>query len=102
MSVTRETVLHTSRLARLNIGAGLEGAEAEEKIKAFAAKMDTLVQYMDILNQADTSGVEPLFSPVKLTAPPRPDTVKQDYKREDILQNAPEQENGCFVVPRVI
>ncbi|MDR2050179.1 MAG: Asp-tRNA(Asn)/Glu-tRNA(Gln) amidotransferase subunit GatC [Deltaproteobacteria bacterium] len=103
MAISKETVLHVSRLARLDLAAGLSGAEAEDKIGSFAVQMAQIVEYMDILNQADTSGVAPLFSPVSLTAAPRQDIpLEAGFSREQILANAPEQEKGMFVVPRVL
>ena len=102
MAVSKQTVLHVSNLARLNLSAGSEGAEAEARIEQFARQMDDIVEYMDILQQADTDGVEPMFSPMSLTSPLRPDEARQEYTREQVLENAPEQENGFFVVPRVL
>ncbi len=102
MAVTRETVIHTSRLARLDIAAGAKGGEAEAKLDEFAKQMDAIVGYMDILQQADTTGVEPMFSPMSLTGAPRADEEKRDCTREEVLANAPDQEDGFYVVPRVL
>ncbi|MDR2503552.1 MAG: Asp-tRNA(Asn)/Glu-tRNA(Gln) amidotransferase subunit GatC [Deltaproteobacteria bacterium] len=100
MSVSKATVLRAGRLARLSLdeGAGLED---------FAGQMAGIVEYMDILNQADTCGVEPMFSPMSRTAPPVQDEpatagAGQPCPREDILRNAPEQADGLFVVPRIL
>lgn len=102
MSVNKKTVMHVSRLARLDLAAGATGSEAEEKISQFAQQMDNIVKYMDILEQADTAGVEPMFSPMALTVALRADEAQQDYTREEILRGAPQQENGLFVVPKVL
>lgn len=102
MSVSRETVLHTSLLARLDLARGSSGDEAESKISAFAREMDGIVEYMDILALADTEGVEPLFSPLQHTAPPRADEAISAYSREEVLSNAPDADNGFFVVPQVL
>ncbi|MDL2285150.1 Asp-tRNA(Asn)/Glu-tRNA(Gln) amidotransferase subunit GatC [Desulfovibrio sp. OttesenSCG-928-F07] len=102
MPVSKQTVIHTSRLARLDLAAGMTGADAEAKISEFSAQMDAIVGYMDILSEADTTGVEPMFSPMALTAPPRADEKNQDYNREQVLENAPEQDNGFFIVPRIL
>lgn len=102
MSVSKKTVEHVSLLSRLDLRAGGEGAEAEKKLERFARQMDEIVGYMDILNRADTAGVEPMYSPLSLSAPPRADEPASDYTREEVLSNAPEAENGFFVVPRVI
>lgn len=98
MPVNKETVLRVSKLARLSISGG----EEDRKLDAFAAQMEQIVAYVDILETADTNGVEPLFSPMHLTAPPRSDEVAQPFSREEVLQNAPEQADGFFLVPRVI
>lgn len=102
MSVSKERVLYTSRLARLNLTEGLDGAAADAKLEEFARRMDEIVGYMDILQEADTTGIEPMFSPMSLTAPPRADVVVQEYSREEIMAGAPEQTDGFFVVPRVL
>lgn len=102
MPVSKETVLHTSSLARLDLGSGASGPEAEARIGTFARQMNEIVGYMDILASADTTGVEPMFSPMSLMAPPRPDEPAAIYTREEVLANAPEQEDGFFIVPRVL
>ena len=102
MSVSKETVLHTGKLARLDLRSLFEGQDYDEKLEVFADQMSKIVAYMDILESADCSGVEPLYSPMHLTAPPRADEVKQEYSREQELENAPEQGDGFFLVPRVI
>lgn len=102
MSVSKKVVLHTSHLARLDLTAGASGAEAEAHIEAFARQMDQIVAYMDILAEADTTGVEPMFSPMSLTAPPVEDEPQSLYSRDEVLAGAPEQEDGFFIVPRVL
>lgn len=102
MPVSKKTVLHTSSLARLDLGVGASGAEAEARIETFARQMNEIVGYMDILAEADTAGVEPMFSPMSLMAPPAPDEPLALYAREEVLANAPEREDGFFIVPRVL
>jgi aspartyl-tRNA(Asn)/glutamyl-tRNA(Gln) amidotransferase subunit C len=111
MSVNRETVLHTSKLARLELldlpnsahsSGKVDGVAAGDKLELFARQMDQIVGYMDILKSADTTGTEPLFSPMRRTAPPREDEAALLYKREDELSNAPEQDQGFFVVPKIL
>lgn len=102
MAVSKQTVIHTSKLARLNLAEGASGVEAEARIETFARQMDQIVAYMNILDEADTKGVEPMFSPMSLTAPPAEDKAEQLYTREEVLANAPKQEDGLFIVPRVL
>lgn len=102
MSVSKKTVLHTSTLARLDLAYGADGPEAEARIDAFAGQMDQIVQYIGILAEADTAGVEPMFSPMKLNAPLAEDIPVPSPSRDDIMAIAPEHEDGFFIVPRVL
>ena len=102
MPVSKDIVLRTSRRARLDLRSGRTGQAADGQLEAFAAQMEKIISYIDILETADTSGVEPMFSPMCRTAPPRPDAAVQVYSRDEVLQNAPAQAEGFFVVPKVL
>jgi aspartyl-tRNA(Asn)/glutamyl-tRNA(Gln) amidotransferase subunit C len=95
MSVNKEIALHTSRLARL-------GLAETEKLELFARQMEQIVKYMDILKSADTTGAEPLFSPMRRTAPLREDVAHSLYTRDEELANAPEKDAGFFLVPKIL
>ncbi|MDR2825256.1 MAG: Asp-tRNA(Asn)/Glu-tRNA(Gln) amidotransferase subunit GatC [Deltaproteobacteria bacterium] len=94
-TVNEKTVLHTSKLARL-------GFVDTEKLELFAKQMEQIVAYMDILKAADTTGVEPMFSPLRLTAPLREDAARAQHTREEELANAPEKDQGFFLVPKIL
>ncbi|MDR2893316.1 MAG: Asp-tRNA(Asn)/Glu-tRNA(Gln) amidotransferase subunit GatC [Deltaproteobacteria bacterium] len=102
MPISKESILRISRLARLDLEAGTKFGASENQVEAFVEQMQRIVGYIDILEEADTVGVEPLYSPLQLTAQSRPDVIVQEYTREEILRNAPEQADGFFVVPKVI
>lgn len=104
MSVTREQVLATAKLARIDLALHAEGvqADAEETVTRLAAQMESIVGYMDILNQVDTTGVEPLYSPLECAPPPRPDKAEQRRTIDEILSNAPRRQGSFFAVPPVI
>lgn len=95
MAVSKQTVLHVARLARFDLGD-------DSNIDTFAGQMDQIVEYMNILDEADTTDVEPMFSPMSLMAPPSEDVAEALYSRDEILAGAPEQEDGFFIVPRVL
>ncbi len=102
MPVTKEQVLATAALSRIDLYEGRPESEAEEAVSKIAAQMESIVAYMDILNQVDTAGVEPMYSPENDLAPPRPDKVEQRLTVEEILQNAPKRQGNFFAVPPVI
>ncbi len=57
---------------------------------------------MEQLSEVDTSGVDPLYSPIEHVTPYREDKVYSEYNREDVLKNAPEEDGEHFIVPKVV
>lgn len=106
MSVSKEQVLATAALARLDLTMGSQGRlspeEAAVSLDRLAGQMEAIVRYMDILNHADTSNVQPLYSPMTHVAPPREDTAEKRFTAEEILANAPRRQGTFFVVPPVL
>lgn len=105
MSVSKEQVLATAALCRLDLSVSSAHARDEspdERASRIASQLDAVVGYMDILNQADTENVEPLYSPMQHIAPPRKDVVEQRLGVEEILANAPKRQQRFFAVPPII
>jgi aspartyl-tRNA(Asn)/glutamyl-tRNA(Gln) amidotransferase subunit C len=94
MKISPEEVAKVASLSRLDL--------PEDKLELFAGQLGDILAYMDKLGELDTDDVEPLYSPVKHTTVLRPDEVRKDYKREEILANAPEQDGQFFIVPRIV
>ena len=91
--------ISTQEVAKIASLARLEGDK--EKLERFAGQLGSILQYMETLNEVDTAGVAPLYSPVSHATPFREDTVQQDYEQEEILGNAPESDGLHFIVPKV-
>lgn len=105
MSVSKEQVLATAALCRLDLSLGSspdEKEDTEQRLERLASQLDAIVGYMDILNQVDTEGVEPLYSPMRDVAPPRADIAEKRRTLEEVLANAPKRRQNFFVVPSVI
>lgn len=105
MPVTKEQVLATAALCRLDVSIAPSGAtdkNAEARIERMASQMDSIVGYMDILNAVNTDDVEPLFSPMQEVAPPREDLALRKLTPEEVLVNAPKRRQNFFIVPPVI
>ncbi len=94
MAITTEDVQRMASLARLNID--------EPTQELFAKQFADIISYMDILSGVDTTGVEPLYSPVLHDALLREDAVKNTDKRADVLSNAPKSDGQYFIVPRIV
>lgn len=94
MKITADQVQHVARLARLQIDP-----EAMEKL---ASELATILTYVDKLNEVNTEGVPPTSHAIELINAFRDDVVHAHLPREQALGNAPSQDEGSFVVPKVI
>ena len=94
MRITKEEVLNVAHLARLDI--------ADVAVDAFAGQISKILDYIDQLNQVDTQGVSPTSHAISLTNAFREDEERTHLDRGAALTNAPEKEDGNFIVPRVI
>jgi len=93
MKITRKNVEDVALLSRLEI--------PEEQIETMTGQLNAILEYVDVLNQLDTTGVEPTAHVLPLKNVMRADVVVPSLPREAALANAPEQENGYFKVPKV-
>ena len=94
MKITRDDIIHVANLARLEMD--------EESIEKFAVQIDEILKYVETLNSVDTEGITPTSHAIFLTNAFRNDIEKQDYDKESLLANAPERENGNYVVPKIV
>ena len=94
MSLDEATVARIARLARI--------AVPEEELAPLATELSHILEWIEQLNEVDTDGVPPMTSVVAMKLPWREDRVTDGGRPEDILANAPERQDGYFVVPKVI
>lgn len=94
MKITKEQVVHVADLARLNIG--------DDETDMFTSQLNDILTYVDILNRADTTGIEPMSYAVGWTEAFREDVVLPSLDIKDALANAPDDTGGSFKVPKVI
>ena len=92
--ITREEVEHVARLARLEL------TEAEKE--QMTAQLDSILGFMDTLNELDTAQVEPTTTVIPITSVMREDMVRPSLTQEEALANAPDREDIYFRVPRII
>lgn len=86
--------MHVAGLARLN--------PDEKAIDLYTKQLGDILTYMDALNRVDTTDVRPMTHAIFIHNAFREDEVKPSIPVERVLTNAPESENGSFVVPKVI
>ena len=75
----------------------------DEEVAKFQAELSTILDYVALLDSADTSGLEPTYQVTGLTNVMRPDTV-YDYgvTATDLLKNVPSLQDGLIKVGRMI
>ena len=91
-------VIDDATIDYVGILAKLELSD-EEKEQA-KKDMANMLDYIDTLNELDTSGVEPMSHVFPVNNVFREDVVTNGDDREEILANAPEAKEGAFVVPK--
>ncbi|MBZ0170427.1 glutamyl-tRNA amidotransferase subunit C [Candidatus Methylomirabilis lanthanidiphila] len=94
MKITLAEVEHVARLARLELTA-----EEKERMRA---QLDSILSYIDKLNELDTSAVEPTSHVLPMTNVFREDEVAPSIAQEAVLANAPDRHDLFFRVPRIL
>ncbi len=92
--ITRSEVEHVARLARLEL--------TDEEKERMTAQLDSILGYIEKLNELDTSQVEPTTTVIPMVSVMREDQVRPSLKQDDALANAPDREGVFFRVPRII
>jgi len=93
--LSRDDVLKLAKLSRLRL--------SEEEISRFQNELSEILEYVEMLDKADTTGLEPTYQVTGLKNVMRPDkTLDYGYAAEDLLKNAPAIQNGQFKVKRVL
>ena len=94
MKLTTEQVQHVANLARLEL--------EPQAVEKMASQLATILAYVQKLSEVDTTGIEPTSHAIALTNAFREDQIHDHLKLENAVANAPEKEDGSFVVPKVI
>lgn len=66
------------------------------------ADMQRIIDFVEVLAQVDTRGVEPLIFMTEEQDVLRPDEPRLEISKEQALANAPVKDSDYFKVPRVV
>lgn len=94
MKITKEMIAHVGKLARLRLN--------DASVELYTRQLGDILTYMDTLNRLDTKDVSPTSHAIFINNAFRDDEVKPSMPVERALTNAPESEDGAFVVPKII
>lgn len=93
MLLSIEEVVKIAQLARIEL--------TPEEQARYAETISAVLDYMNILNEVDTAGVEPTFQVTGLENVYRDDIVVESKLRDKLLKQMPEVEMEELVVPGV-
>jgi aspartyl-tRNA(Asn)/glutamyl-tRNA(Gln) amidotransferase subunit C len=94
MKLTREQVTHIAGLARLSL--------SDTEIALFQEQLSEVLDYAERLQTVDTDAIPPTATVLPVRNVMRDDEPCPSMTREDILANAPEDQDGCFRVQAVL
>jgi aspartyl-tRNA(Asn)/glutamyl-tRNA(Gln) amidotransferase subunit C len=92
--ISTDEVRQTALLARLDLSDG--------EVEQLTRELDSILGYMELLNQLDVSGVEPTAHAVPLDLPLREDRLGEHLAADAALGDAPRREGSFFEVPKII
>lgn len=91
--ITIKDVEHVAKLARLEL------TEAEKE--KFTKQLGDVLKYVEQMNEVDTTGVVPMAHAFDVVNVMREDVVVYEQTKEELMKNAPDEENGFFKVPKI-
>ncbi len=94
MSVDAATVRRIAHLARI--------AVRDDEVPHLAGELNTILAFVEQLQEVDVEGVEPMTSVMPMVMKKRPDVVNDGDIADDVVANAPATENHFFLVPKVV
>ncbi len=94
MQVSKEEILHIAKLANLNL--------KEEEVDTYMGHLEEILNFANIVNKAPIDGLEETIGVNEAYNVFRKDEIIESLNRDELLQNAPEAQEGMFKIPKVI
>lgn len=94
MAISKKDVEHVAWLARLSL--------TEEEKEKFTQQLGQILEHASRISQLNTEKVKPTSHAIPLKNVFREDKKGKCLSQEETLSNAPKQEKGSFVVPKII
>jgi aspartyl-tRNA(Asn)/glutamyl-tRNA(Gln) amidotransferase subunit C len=92
--IDQEQVRKVTKLSRLDL--------TEQEVQEFTGQLGAILEYVEKMNELDTSNVEPLAHCLPISNVFRQDCVKDSLGTEKVLANAPERDGAFFKVPKIL
>jgi aspartyl-tRNA(Asn)/glutamyl-tRNA(Gln) amidotransferase subunit C len=91
MAITRDEVLHVTRLARLEL--------TEDEVERFTEQLSAILEAVAKVSELELANVEPTAHPLDVVNVWADDEPRPCIPVEEALANAPKREGGFFKVP---
>lgn len=93
-SIDQSTVRHVAHLARLKV--------TDDEVAQFADQLSNILTYVELLNEVDTTNVQPTAHAGAVANAFREDVPVESWSPEQALANAPAKNETYFKVPKVL
>ena len=94
MQISDDEIIHIAKLARLKI--------TDNQLNEYKKNLQEIVDFADTINSVNTDDVGEMISVNENYNVFRKDEIRPSLKREELLKNAPSQDEGMFRIPKVI
>ena len=94
MPIDKSQVKKVAKLSRISLD--------DNKINSLSKDLDSILTFVEKLNELDTKEIKTLKSIAEKTLEARNDIVDDGKIKNDILKNSPEKNEDFFIVPKVI
>ncbi len=94
MKLTKDQVKHVAKLANLPL--------TDEEVTKFEGQLSETLDYVDQLNEIDTTGIEPTSQVTGLENVLREDETSASLSQDEVLQNTKSKHNGFFKVKAIL
>ena len=94
MKIDKNTTLKIAKLSRIKID--------ESEIDELSSQLNSIVEWVEQLNEVNTDTVEPLSNVSMTKLPLRKDIENSKDNSEEVLSNAPDKLEKYFAVPKVV
>jgi aspartyl-tRNA(Asn)/glutamyl-tRNA(Gln) amidotransferase subunit C len=94
MSVDAATVRRIAHLARIAVD--------DKDVEHLRGELNAILRWVEQLREVNVEGVEPMTSVTPMRLKMRKDEVSDGGDAARVLANAPQSDDGFFVVPKVV
>lgn len=94
MAFTEDDVHKIAKLARIKL--------ADEEVSKMCGELDAIVNYIELLQEVDTEGIEEVAQVTGLVNVVRADEKQPMLSTSEVLQNAPHANEVAFLVPKAV